>query len=168
MGICRCTQRACERQGPEKTGGTPIPQPTETSTTLSKNTGRTGVSNLSKNCTCGTSTGTSSNRGTSTVVCADTTRHQSLNNNRCHQLVQELHLWDLVGLVNSSTVGTTSPKHNREVQHFVDELNRGTSKEMGSRLAQAVGDDSLAELCSSLQGLRVPFLRSALTQTTLV
>ena len=33
----------------------------------------TGVLNLTKNCTCGFSTGTSSNCGTSTVVCADTT-----------------------------------------------------------------------------------------------
>ena len=92
--------------------------------------------------------------GTSTVVCTVSTRHQSLNNNGCHQLVQELHLWDLDGVLNSSTVGTTSPKHNREVQHFVDELNRGTSKEMGSRLAQAASDNSLAEPYSSLQGLR--------------
>ena len=63
---------------------------------------RTGVSKLSKNCTCGISTGTPSNRGTSTVVCTVTTRHQSLNDNRCHQLVQELHLWELVDLLNST------------------------------------------------------------------
>ena len=41
------------------------------------------------------------------------------------QLVQELHLWDLDGLLNSNTGGPTSPKHNREVQHSVDELNPG-------------------------------------------
>ena len=71
MGICRCTQRACERQGPEKRAG--LHSTTETSTTVSKNKGRTGVTNLSKNCTCGLSTGISSNCGTSTVVCSDTT-----------------------------------------------------------------------------------------------
>ena len=93
----------------------------------------TGVLDLTKNCTCALSTGTPSNRGTSTVVCADTTRNQSLNNIRCNQLVQELHLWDLVGLVNSNTVGTTSPKHNREVQHSVDELSPGHPMEIGCR-----------------------------------
>ena len=59
---------------------------------------RNGVSNLSKNCTCGISTGTPSNCGTSTVVCTVTTKHQSF----CHQLVQELHLWELVNLLNST------------------------------------------------------------------
>ena len=58
----------------------------------------TGVSNLSKNCTCGISTATPSNCGTSTVVCTVTTKHQSF----CHQLVQELHLWELVDLLNST------------------------------------------------------------------
>ena len=95
---------------------------TGTSTTLSKSTrqraSKTGVSNLTKNCTRAISTGTPSNCGTSTVVCADTTRHQSLNNNGCHQMVQELHL-----CLKSRTVGTMSPKDSREVQHFVDELN---------------------------------------------
>ena len=38
----------------------------------------TTVSKLSKNCTRGISTGTPNNRGTSTVVCTVTTRHQSL------------------------------------------------------------------------------------------
>ena len=46
-------------------------------------------------CTCGNSTKTPSNCGTSTVVCTVTTRHPSLNNIGCHQLVQQLHLWDL-------------------------------------------------------------------------
>ena len=59
---------------------------------------RTGVSNLSKNCTCGISTGTPSNCGTSTVVCTVTTRNRSFH----HQLVQELHLWELVDLLNST------------------------------------------------------------------
>ena len=95
MGICHCTQRACERQGPEKRAGPPFHSTTETSTTVSKNKGRTGVLNLTKNCTFGLSTGTSSNCGTSTVVCTVTTRHQSLNNNGCHQLVQELRLCGL-------------------------------------------------------------------------
>ena len=52
---------------------------------------RTGVSNLSNICTCGIST---SNCGTS-VVCTVTTRHQSLNNNGCEQLVQQLYLREL-------------------------------------------------------------------------
>ena len=63
-------------------------------------------------------------------------RHLSLNNNGCHQLVQELHLWDLVGLLNSNSVGATSLKHNREVQHFVDESNPGhpmENRESGCR-----------------------------------
>ena len=104
----------------------------------------TGVSNLSRNCTCGITTGTPRDRGASTVVCTVTTRHLSLKNNGNHQLVQQLQLWDLDGLPNSNTVGTMSPKHNREVQHFVKELNPGTSKEIGSRLSQAVRDDSFA------------------------
>ena len=110
MGICRCTQRACERQGPEKRAGPPFHSTTETSTTVSKNKGRTGVSNLSKNCTCGLSTGTSSNCGTSTVVCTVTTRHQSLNNNGCHQLVQELHL---CGLQKSPVQPSTNSEDRR-------------------------------------------------------
>ena len=40
-----------------------------------------------------------------------------------NDLVQELELWDLDGLPNSDIVGTTSPKDNREVQNFVEELN---------------------------------------------
>ena len=61
-----------------------------------------------------------------TVVCTVMTRHQSLNNNGSHQLDQQLQLWDLDGLLSGNLVGITFPKHNREVQHFVDELNPGT------------------------------------------
>ena len=56
----------------------------------------------------------------------------------------------------------------QENQHSVDELKPGHPKEIGSRLAEAVDDNSLGELYNSLQGLRVPSLQSALTQTTLV
>ena len=119
------TTRSTERLT-DCTCGTPLHSTTGTSTTLSKYTRQracvTGVSNLSKNCTCGKSTGTPSNCGTS-VVCTVTTRHQSLNNNGCHQLVQQLYLRELDGLLNSRTVGTMPPKDSREVQHIVDELN---------------------------------------------
>ena len=57
---------------------------------------------------------------------------------------------------------------NREIQHSVDELKPGHPKERGTRLAEAVGDNSLGELYNSLQCLRVPSLQSALTQTMLV
>ena len=82
---------------------------------------RTGMSNLSNICTCGISTGTPSNCGTS-VVCTVTTRHQSLNNNGSQQVVKELYLRELDGLLNSRAVGTMPPKDSREVQHTVDEL----------------------------------------------
>ena len=52
--------------------------------------------------------------------------------------------------------------------HQVASETEIATKEIGSRLAQAVGDNSLAELDSSLQGLRVASFRSTLMQTTLV
>ena len=150
-------------------------------TTLSKNwrpqhlsLHTTGVSNLSKKCTCGISTGTPSTCGTSTVFCTVTTRQQSLNNNGCHQLVQELHLWDVVGLLNSNTVGTTSPTHNREVEHSVDypnavdELNLGHLREhvrldcwnLSLKITGTSTTEELPRRCNSNANRRSP--RSAL------
>ena len=79
----RPSQHACKAR---RRRGHILLSTTGPSTTLSKNTRITGVSNLSKNCTSGISTGTSSNCGTSTVVCTVTTRHQPLNNNGCYNL----------------------------------------------------------------------------------
>ena len=78
----------------------------------------------------------------------------------------QLHLESLCSQLHS--LHYTSPKDNREIQHSVDELKPGHPKERGTRLAEAVGDNSLGELYNSLQCLRVPSIQSALTQTTLV
>ena len=79
------------------------------------------VSNLSKNCACGIASETPRNCGTFTVVCTVTTRHQSLSSNGCHQVVQELDLWELDGLLNSNIVGVTSLKHStRSTLHTLD------------------------------------------------
>ena len=51
----------------------PSPRCAADDTTFGDRACTTGVLNSTKNCTCGFSTGTSSNCGTSTVVCADTT-----------------------------------------------------------------------------------------------
>ena len=103
----RPSQHACKAR---RRRGHILLSTTGPSTTLSKSTRITGVSNLSKNCTSGISTGTSSNCGTSTVVCTVTIRHQSLNNNGCHQLVQELHLW---GLRSSPVQPSTNSEDRR-------------------------------------------------------
>ena len=71
----------------------------------------TGVSNWSNICTCGTSTGTPSDCGTS-VVCTVTTRHQSLNKTDVNNLSNNC-------ICEKSTM---PPKDSREVQHIDVEL----------------------------------------------